>query len=310
MDIADSPSSITVKSAPRVALLHASDVHERHTFRPLAVRPAASRPRLFGGARPCACASGAAASSGCGSRISTRAAAARSSSTGIFEDLSWLGLDWDGDALVQSQRTQLYAEALDRLRELGLVYACFCTRADIAAVADRAARRCRQHLSRHLPRPARRSRAARERRRIAGGWIRPRRWRSPACRAGRKRTARRSPARPGDIGDAILARKDAPSSYHLACVVDDAASGRDLVVRGADLRPRRRSSGCCRPCSACPNRPISTIRLVAHDDGRRLAKRDLAPTLAAMRDAGVDGPALARDLLAGQLPLGFSLSEG
>jgi glutamyl-Q tRNA(Asp) synthetase len=48
---------------------------------------------------------------------------------------------------------------------------------------------------------------------------------------------------------------------------------------------------------------------VTHADGRRLAKRDLAPTLAAMRDAGVDGPALARELLAGKLPLGFALSE-
>jgi glutamyl-Q tRNA(Asp) synthetase len=49
--------------------------------------------------------------------------------------------------------------------------------------------------------------------------------------------------------------------------------------------------------------------LVTHADGRRLAKRDLAPTLAAMREAGADGPTLAADLLAGKLPLGFGLSE-
>jgi glutamyl-Q tRNA(Asp) synthetase len=50
-------------------------------------------------------------------------------------------------------------------------------------------------------------------------------------------------------------------------------------------------------------------RLVTHDDGRRLAKRDLAPTLQALRDAGIDGPELARQLLSGRLPLGFRLSE-
>src|SRR5690606_8280231 len=52
---------------------------------------------------------------------------------GIFEDLRWLGLDWDGEVLVQSRRIHHYAQALDRLRGRGLVYACFCTRADIAA---------------------------------------------------------------------------------------------------------------------------------------------------------------------------------
>jgi len=49
--------------------------------------------------------------------------------------------------------------------------------------------------------------------------------------------------------------------------------------------------------------------LVVHQDGRRLAKRDLAPTLAAMRESGVDGPALARQLLAGQVPAGFTLRQ-
>src|SRR5215213_5072378 len=53
--------------------------------------------------------------------------------TGIEEDLGWLGLEWDGEPLVQSRRTDEYAAALDRLKALGLVYPCFCTRADIAA---------------------------------------------------------------------------------------------------------------------------------------------------------------------------------
>src|SRR5919107_6060687 len=52
---------------------------------------------------------------------------------GIEEDLRWLGLEWDGEPLVQSQRTQHYAAALEQLKSCGLVYPCFCTRADIAA---------------------------------------------------------------------------------------------------------------------------------------------------------------------------------
>ena len=51
----------------------------------------------------------------------------------IFEDLAWLGIDWDGPVLRQSERLSLYAEALERLRAMGVVYPCFCTRADIAA---------------------------------------------------------------------------------------------------------------------------------------------------------------------------------
>ena len=72
------------------------------------------------------------AASCCGSRISTRDAAGPSSSTAFTRTCSWLGLDWDEPVLVQSERTQAYADALDTLRERGLVYACFCTRADIA----------------------------------------------------------------------------------------------------------------------------------------------------------------------------------
>ncbi len=105
----------------------------------------------------------------------------------------------------------------------------------------------------------------------------------------------------------MLARKDAPASYHLACVVDDAASGVTLVTRASDLR-----------CSTPVQRVLQVLlglsqpaylhhALVTHSDGRRLAKRDLAPTLAVMREAGVDGRALAADLLAGKLPLGFDL---
>ncbi|MEO5809241.1 MAG: tRNA glutamyl-Q(34) synthetase GluQRS [Sphingomicrobium sp.] len=228
---------------------------------------------------------------------------------GIVEDLAWLGLAIDGEPLVQSRRTAVYAEALDSLRAMGLAYPCFCTRADIALsltaphgdaggaypgtcrdLKDDPARRA------ELPHSWRLDAAAALA--IAGlpQWVE---------QSGVRFTARRE-----DIGDAVLARKDAPSSYHLACVVDDAASGVTLVVRGADLRPSTPVQRLLQTLLGLPAPAYLHHPLVTHDDGRRLAKRDRAPTLAAMRLAGLDGPALAADLAASSLPLGFRLSEG
>ncbi len=228
--------------------------------------------------------------------------------TGIEEDLRWLGLAWDGESIVQSQRTRLYADALDRLKAQSLVYPCFCTRADIAASLTAPhgdAGAAYSGTCRGLPDdPERRAST-------------PHSWRLDSSAAlarailpnwteddGRIFTATRA-----DLGDAILARKDAPASYHLACVVDDAASGVTLVVRGADLRPSTPIQRLLQLLLDLPEPCYLHHRLVTHDDGRRLAKRDLAPTLAAMRDSGTNGPALAADLRAGRLPLGFRLSE-
>ena len=113
----------------------------------------------------------------------------------------------------------------------------------------------------------------------------------------------------GDFDDVILARKDAPSAYHLACVVDDAESSVTLVTRGADLRASTPVQRLLQQLLGYPEPIYLHHSLVAHADGRRLAKRDRGPTLAAMREAGIDGPALAVDLLAGKLALGFSFAE-
>jgi glutamyl-Q tRNA(Asp) synthetase len=228
---------------------------------------------------------------------------------GIFEDMRWLGLTWDGEVMVQSERTHLYAQALERLRDMGLAYACFCTRADIAASLTAPhgdAGSAYPGTCRSLPDdPGRRASA-------------PHSWRLDSAKAlalaglpgWTEQDGARIDAKPSDIGDAILARKDAPSSYHLACVVDDAASGVDLVVRGADLRPSTPVQRLLQALLGLPEPRYLHHALVLHADGRRLAKRDLAPTLAAMREAGTDGPALAAGLVAGKLPLGFTFSDG
>jgi glutamyl-Q tRNA(Asp) synthetase len=226
---------------------------------------------------------------------------------GIYEDLRWLGLDCDEPVLVQSQRTAAYGTALEQLKSRGLVYACFCTRADIAAAleAPHGATARYPGTCRTLPDdPERRASM-------------PHCWRLDSVKALQlagfpswtEKDGRRFDTGPDDLDDVILARKDAPAAYHLACVVDDAASGVTMVVRGADLRSSTPVQRLLQQLLGIPEPTYLHHALVTHEDGRRLAKRDLAPTLVAMRDTGVNGPQLAADLLANKLPLGFAFSD-
>lgn len=225
---------------------------------------------------------------------------------GIYEDLRWLGLEWAEPVLVQSERAAFYADAIEQLRAQGLVYPCFCTRADIAAALE-----APHGPSIHYPGTCRNLPDDPQRRAEQ-----PHSWRLDSEKAlaltglptwhegGRQFTSQRA-----HFDDAILARKDAPAAYHLACVVDDAASGVTLVTRAADLRSSTPIQRLLQLLLGLPEPNYFHHQLVAHADGRRLTKRDLAPTLAAMRDAGVNGHALAADLLAGKLPLGFAFID-
>ena len=227
---------------------------------------------------------------------------------GIFEDLGWLGLAHDGEALIQSQRTDAYGDALGKLKMQGLVYACFCTRAEIAQSLTAP----HGDAGSLYPGTCRPLADDPERRATT-----PHCWRLDSAaalnRAGlpcwTEEGGIKFESKPADFGDAILARKDAPSSYHLACVVDDAASGVTLVVRGEDLRPSTPTQRLLQILLGLPEPAYLHHPLVTHADGRRLAKRDRAPTLEAMRESGIDGPALASGLLEGRLPLGFRLSH-
>jgi glutamyl-Q tRNA(Asp) synthetase len=227
---------------------------------------------------------------------------------GIYEDLIWLGLEWHQPMLVQSPRSAVYGEALEQLRAQGLVYACFCTRADIAAAHEAP----HGPAGAHYPGTCRALPDDPERRAAM-----PHCWRLDSVRAlhiagypdWTEEDGRRFTTGPADFDDVILARKDAPAAYHLACVVDDAASGVTLVVRAADLRSSTPIQRLLQVLLGLPRAAYLHHPLVAHADGRRLAKRDRAPTLAAMREAGVDGPSLAADLLSGKLPLGFAFAD-
>jgi glutamyl-Q tRNA(Asp) synthetase len=112
-----------------------------------------------------------------------------------------------------------------------------------------------------------------------------------------------------DFDDVILGRKDAPAAYHLAVVIDDAASDVTLVTRAADLRSSTPVQRLLQQLLGVQAPTYFHHAIVAHADGRRLAKRHLAPTLAAMRNEGIDGPTLAGQLLGGKLPLGFTFLD-
>ena len=223
---------------------------------------------------------------------------------GIFEDLIWLGLEWDGEIFYQSERLGLYAEALERLKAAGLVYPCFCTRADIAASAS----------APHGPEGAVYPGTCRGL--ASPALARAHAWRLDVATA----VARAGPlywlddhtevqAEPARFGDVVLARKDAPASYHLAVTVDDAAQGVTDVVRGRDLYA---CTDVHRLLQALLHLPTPIYRhhaLLADAEGGRLAKRHGAPTIADLRAGGADPEALVASLRAGQLPFGYSLAE-
>ncbi|MFL9839892.1 tRNA glutamyl-Q(34) synthetase GluQRS [Sphingomonas sp. ST-64] len=260
----------------------------------------------------------------------------------ILADLRWLGLDWDGDVLFQSSRLNAYQAALDDLRARGLIYPCFCTRADIAASAsaphgpdglvypgtcrgleapDLTQPHCWRldmgaaldSLSRH-PRERGGPSPAGEPYRTDAADGQFGRW-APAF-AGvtdelefEDSRFGRIAADPGAHGDVVLARKDAPASYHLAVTIDDAMQGVTDVVRGEDLLPATHVHRLLQALLGLPVPRYHHHRLLTGPDGARLAKRHGAPTLAALREGGADGRALADALRRGELPVGFGAAS-
>jgi len=228
---------------------------------------------------------------------------------GIEEDLRWLGLAWDGPVLLQSSRLDAYAEALDRLRAMGLLYPCFCTRAEIAASLSAPHHGAGGGPDGLYPGTCRRLSAAETVARIAE----PHCWRIDMAAA----VARTGPlgwqdeiaglvvAAPLAHGDVVLARKDAPASYHLAVTIDDAWQGVTHIVRGQDLFAATDVHRLLQALLGLPTPVYRHHALLTDAAGKRLAKRDGAPTLAGLRDAGGNGGTLAQDLRAG-LPIGIA----
>lgn len=215
----------------------------------------------------------------------------------IHADLAWLGLAPLPPVLLQSTRAPAHAAALQRLGELGVTYPCFCTRRDIAAAASaphgtelRYPGTCR-----HLNPAQAAARAAHEPHAVRLDVAKALRLTGPlAWQEG----ARLQPAEPLVAGDIVLARKDIGVGYMLAAVVDDAFQQISDVVRGRDLIGVTASQRLLQALLGLPAPVYHHHRLLLAADGRRLAKRDHAATLAALRAQGVDGRALAQRLAA------------
>ncbi len=204
----------------------------------------------------------------------------------IFEDLAWLGLEWPTPVRRQSEHLPEYRAALGTLAAWGLVYPCFCTRADIA----------RSVSAPHgpdgplYPGTCRGLSAAERAARIADGI--PHAWRLDMARADQPGLTFREHGRTlachaAQFGDAVLARKDAPASYHLCVVHDDALQGVTLVTRGEDLLPATHLHRLLQHLLGLPTPDYAHHPLLLDAEGRRLAKRDLAATLRSLREAGV-----------------------
>ena len=215
--------------------------------------------------------------------------------TAIAEDLAWLGIDWDGPVRVQSAHLAEYRVVLDGLAARGLVYPCFCTRATIAReVAAAGAAPQGPDGTVLYPGTCRALGPAERAARIAAG----------AAYALRLDIGRalaetgdglwfheeglgRVACRPARFGDVVLGRKDVPASYHLCVTHDDAAQGVTLVTRGEDLRAATDLHRVLQALMGWPAPTYAHHRLLAGADGRRLAKRDGAMALRALRDSGV-----------------------
>jgi len=225
----------------------------------------------------------------------------------IFEDLAWLGLDWETPVRRQSEHLADYAAVIEALKARGLVYRCFRTRKDILdAIGD--APHGPAEAVRPGPHPP-----EDEARLLAEG--RPYAWRLSLDRArevlgedawnalsfvekgvGPNGETGLVRARPETAGDVVLARKDAGTAYHLAVTHDDALQGITHIIRGLDLFEAAHIQRLIQTLMGWPAPTYRHHRLLTGPDGRRYAKRDQSVTLAELRAGGLAPEALRAEL--------------
>lgn len=220
---------------------------------------------------------------------------------GILEDLHWLGLSWEEPVRRQSQHLADYQAALDKLKAQGLIYPCFCTRKEVLAEAAAAGHAPHEEEGEGPFYPGT-CRGLSEEESAERAKARPFVWRldmAKACAlAGplvwRDEGKGEIAANPARFGDVVLARKDVPTSYHLSVVVDDALQGITHVTRGVDLFGVTDIHVLLQKLLGLPQPAYSHHPLLLDENGRRFAKRDLAMTLAAMREKGLSAEEVAR----------------
>ncbi|TCH99382.1 tRNA glutamyl-Q(34) synthetase GluQRS [Roseococcus sp. SYP-B2431] len=206
----------------------------------------------------------------------------------LIEDLAWLGLEWDGTPRVQSRHFIDYRRTLDALAGRGLLYPCFCTRGDIAsAIAAQHGVPAHSYpgTCRGMPRGEAEARIARgDAHALRLDVARALAATGPLAFTDLIQGPRR--CAPEAQGDVVLARKDTPVSYHLCVTHDDALQGVTLVTRGEDLLEATDIHRLLQALMGWPEPLYAHHALILGPDGKRLAKRDRAPTLRALRTAG------------------------
>ena len=222
----------------------------------------------------------------------------------ILCDLRWLELEWQGAPVFQSERLERYEAAAQRLKDMGLLYPCTCTRAEIAAASPKNGPEgyiypgtCRgRQVDLSRPHSWRLDMAAARKR---AGLL------TSGSLTWRDRTKGKVTARPEAFGDVILVRKDAPASYHLAATLDDAADGMTHIVRGMDLFA---ATDIHRLLQALLDLPVPQYchhDLLLGPDGRKFSKSDGAPSLRDLRLSGVSGAAIRHVLRRGLFGAGI-----
>lgn len=208
----------------------------------------------------------------------------------LTRDLAWLGLDWDGPTVRQTERVPLYEAALSRLRDLERVYPCTCSRSDIAGAASAPHA---EHEGPVYPGTCAGRRAADAPALAAAGT--PFAWRFRASDPGPfadlvRGTTHIDPRSVG--GDFVVWKSAGTPAYQLAVVVDDADMGVTDVVRGDDLLPSTPRQLLLYTALGSAPPAFAHVPLVVGPDGRRLAKRHGDTRLSALRDAGVTAESL------------------
>ena len=231
----------------------------------------------------------------------------------ILDDLEWLGLDWDDEPIFQSDRFDSYAIAVERLKAMGLLYPCFCTRSSMRALhaqqqpAEGPDGPIYAGTCRHLT--------------TEGGSIRMRNeaycWRLNVEKAAKAvghliwHDAFRGAqvAAPSALGDVVIVPKETPISYHLAVTIDDARDAISHVVRGRDLFA---STHIHRLLQALLNLPTPYYvhhPILLDEAGQKLSKSIESASLSVLRAKGEDGLQLADFLRQDKFPVGIARSK-
>lgn len=224
---------------------------------------------------------------------------------GIYEDLAWLGIDWETPVLRQSEHRPDYEAAIERLRGMGMLYRCFRTRKELMALAGVAPNAGDPKDARALrggpPLPDQEAallaegrpfawrlslRAARER---LGAFERLT-WREEGADPGLRR------ATPETLGDMVVGRKDIGAGYVIASVIDDARQGVTHVIRGEDLAELTSIQRVLQALLGLPTPVYRHHGLVLDETGKRLAKRDGSTSVKALRESGLSAEALKAEI--------------